>query len=220
MGEDVILEIKNLTKKFGHKKIIENINLEIKKGEILGIVGGSGQGKSVLIKNIIGFFKPSKGKIITKTKKINFSMQDNSLYEYLTVKQNWKHFARINGIKRKERKKKIKELLEKLTLREYKGTLVKKLSGGTKKRVDIGCALMTNPEIIILDEPFTGLDKNLVKHLARFILYLNKEGKTIILISHRIKLMSKICSKIMLLENKKLIETTPKKILEEYNDLE
>jgi ABC-2 type transport system ATP-binding protein len=222
MGEEVLLQIENLSKSFGRKHVLKDLNLKVKKGEILGIIGGSGQGKSVLMKTIIKFLKPSKGKITlnTKSKNISFSMQHNAIYESLTVKQNWKFFAKLYGIKRKERKEKIKQLLTDLELDEYKNTLVRKLSGGTKKRVDIGCGLLINPELIILDEPFTGLDQGLVKHLARYILHLKEKGTTVILISHRLKLLTRIASRVLILKDKKMTEIKKDKIWEVYEDIE
>ncbi|MFH1326633.1 MAG: ATP-binding cassette domain-containing protein [archaeon] len=103
-----IMSAKGLSKSFGKKEVIKNINISIKKGEILGIVGPSGSGKSVLIKCLIGFLKPDLGEIIIKPKTtIGFSMQNNSLYNYLSVKQNLKYFAKLYGVSRKETKNKI-----------------------------------------------------------------------------------------------------------------
>lgn len=222
MGEDTLIEVKNLRKSFKNKKVLDNLNLKINKGKILGIIGPSGEGKSVLIKTLIGFYKPTLGEITYNipNEKINFSMQNNSLYKSLTVKQNWNYFSKINGIKRKTRKKRIDELLKQLNLEEFKNTVVRDLSGGTKKRTDIGCALLTDPNIIILDEPFTGLDQELVKTLARYALLLKEQGKAIIIVSHRIKLMSRICDEIFLLKNKCITKIDKDKIWEKYDELE
>ena len=222
MGADTIIKLENVSKSFKEKIIFNNINFEIKKNEFVGIVGESGQGKTVLIELIVGFLTPSSGTITrnVEKEKISFSIQNNSLYESLTVKQNLLFFAKINNVPKKERKERIPKILSQLKIEPYKNVLVKKLSGGTKKRVDIACALITNPSLLILDEPFTGLDKKLVEELARYILFLNKNGTTIIIISHRNQLMSQICSKALMLENKSIREISKKELINKYQFLE
>jgi ABC-2 type transport system ATP-binding protein len=219
MGEEIILEVKNLSKSFGRKKILKDISFSIKKGNIIGLIGKSGEGKTVLIKTIIGFLHQNSGKIILKNilkKDIGFSMQDNSLYENLTLKQNWKYFGKLFGLKRSQRKEKINYLLGELSLIEFKKIFVKNLSGGTKKRVDIGCSLLNSPKILILDEPFAGLDPELANQLSRFILQLNKQGVTIIISSHRISELSRISTQIFLLKDKKIKEIEKNEIMNIY----
>jgi ABC-2 type transport system ATP-binding protein len=198
-----VIEVTNLYKKFGEKEVIKSTSFSVKKGEILGIIGPSGCGKSVLIKILIGFLKPDSGKIeIDKTLKIGFSMQNNSIYKYLTVKQNLKYFAKLYKVPRKGRKEMINALIKNLELEEYKKSLVKNLSGGTQKRVDIACSLLNDPAIVILDEPFAGLDPDLIKRFASFILSLKKRGKTIVISSHRISELNKISSRTITIKKR------------------
>jgi len=214
-----ILSIKGVTKSFGKKEVLQNINVSIKKGEIFGLIGRTGSGKSVLIKIIIGFLKPDTGKIILNNSiknKINFSMQHNSIYDYLTVKQNLKYFAKIYGLSKKERKIAIPEIIDRLSLKEFENVIIKKLSGGTQKKVDIGCSLLNNPDILIFDEPFLGLDPELVAKLGEFIWDLNKKGKTIIISSHDITQLKRICSKFAIIKNKNLIMVNKENLLEAY----
>ena len=202
-----VISLKGVNKSFDNIKILDDIFLYVKKEEIIGLVGRSGSGKSVLIKILIGFLSNDSGEIkIDQTikNKIGFSMQNNSIYEYLTVKQNLNYFSKIYGISRKTRKIIIPEIIRKLGLQEFEKVLVSKLSGGTKKRVDIACALLNDPEVLILDEPFLGLDPELVNKLASFILELNKRGKTIIISSHGLEELKRICSRFMLVKDKKL----------------
>jgi ABC-2 type transport system ATP-binding protein len=202
-----IISIKGVNKSFKRKKILEDINLSINKGEIVGIIGPSGCGKSVLTKILIGFLKPDSGKILFNPnlkKEIGFSMQNNSIYDYLTIRQNFKYFAKMYNIPRKKRKEAIPEIMNKLNLIEFEKTIVRKLSGGTQKRVDIGCALLNDPNILILDEPFVGLDSDLIDKISKFLLLLNKKGVTIIISSHRTNELTLICSRFALIKNKKL----------------
>jgi len=213
-----VLEVKGVSKSFGDNSILENIKLKLKEKEILGIVGASGQGKSVLIKTLIGFLKPDKGEIISPIpkNKVGFSMQDNSIYEYLKIKQNWKYFGKLKGLSRTEIKEQTQKLLEELDLTKYRKKLVKKLSGGTQKRVDLGCALITKPKILILDEPFLGLDPELIRNLSKYLTHLKKQGTSIIISSHRVKEISLICSRLVQLKNKTISPISKRRVGEVY----
>jgi ABC-type multidrug transport system ATPase subunit len=202
----MLLIATNISKSFGKKKILNDINLEINKGEIVGIVGKSGCGKSVLIKTLIGFLKPNSGSVTINSKlkfPIGYSTQENSLYEDLTVSQNLSYFADAYNIKKVLKKQKINLLLRIFHLQEYEKVLVRELSGGTKKRVDIACSLIVDPDLIILDEPFLGLDPLLVEEFLRIFKFLKSRGKTILISSHRTQELSEICSKTILIKNGK-----------------
>lgn len=214
-----VLSFKGVNKSFKKIKILEDISLSIKKGDSVGIVGRSGSGKSVLIKIMIGFLKPDSGKILTSNgyeNNVGFSMQNNSLYDNLTVKQNLNYFSKLYKIPRKRRKIIIPPIIERLDLKGFENTTVKKLSGGTKKRVDLGCSLLSDPEILVLDEPFLGLDPELMVKLQKFILELNKRGKTVIISSHRINELKEICSRFLLIKDKKLAPVEKDKLIEAY----
>ncbi len=216
-----ILIIENLHKKFGKKEVLKGVNLAVEKGEILGLVGRSGAGKSVLIKTIIGFFQPDSGRIITNTESnfpINYSMQENAIYGDLTVEQNLNYFATINNINGKIKKQRIQELLKEMSLGEYKKVLVKNLSGGTKKRVDLACCLLPNPEIIVLDEPLLGLDPSLISSITDLIKTLHEQGKTVIISSHQIQELSQICSRIILLRKGLLYNIKKEQLREVYSE--
>ena len=211
-----VISITNLRKTFKRKTIFDEATIKINKKDIVGLIGPSGQGKSVFIKTIIKFLKPNSGEIKIDSKEIGFSMQANSIYETLTVIQNLNYFGKLYGVSRKERKERSALLLKELGLEQYEKTLVNKLSGGTKKRVDIACALINDPEILVLDEPFLGLDPELIESLSRFFLYLNEKGKTILISSHRISEISLICTRFILMKNKTISEIKKEKIREAY----
>ncbi len=199
-----IVSLKEVSKSFDKKKILDKISLSIEKGDVVGIVGPSGEGKSVLVKIILNFYKHDSGKrIISMPKeKIGFSMQNNSLYDSLTTKQNLEYFSKIYGVPRKEREERIKKIIQFLDLKEFENILTKNLSGGTKKRLDVGCALVNYPEILILDEPFLGLDPERINNLLKILMALNNNGTTLIITSHRVSELMKICNKIGLVKNK------------------
>jgi ABC-2 type transport system ATP-binding protein len=200
----IVFSIENLYKKMGGKQVLNGVNLSIEKGEVLGLVGRSGSGKTVLIKTIIGFLKPDKGQIKINSKSnypIGYSMQENAIYENLTVLQNLRYFASINRIKWRIKRQRIRELIKSMDLGEYKRKLVKNISGGTKKRVDLACALLGDPDIVVLDEPLLGLDPGLVDSILGIIKKIEKQGKTVIISSHQIAELSRVCSRFVLLKD-------------------
>jgi len=213
------IEVRDLNKSFGKKIILKNANLYIEKGEMLGIVGRSGVGKSVLIRILIGFFKPDSGKVLINLKSdypIGYSIQENAIYDYMTVNQNLNYFARINKLPRKLKKDRIAFLFKNLSLEDYKKILVKNLSGGTKKRVDLACALLNNPEILILDEPLLGLDPELIGNLSNFLIDLNKKGTTIIICSHQTNELAQICSRLVLLKEGQIYNIKKEQLKQVY----
>ena len=215
-----VIEVKNISKSFKGKKIFDNASLSVEKGEIFCLVGQSGIGKTVFLKMLAGFFKPDSGSIFIRTKEknsIGISMQENSIYGNLTLKQNLFYFARLYNVDRKTAKEEISRLIKLLSLENFEDTLVKKLSGGTKKRLDIACSLLNNPEVLILDEPLLGLDPQLVSVILRLILYLNRKGKTIIITSHMIPEISVVGTRFAVLKNKKISSIDKSKLKEAYS---
>lgn len=202
----ILLEVKDIEKTYT-KKILSNINFTIKENEIIGIVGSSGSGKSVLLKILIGFIKPTKG-IITKNASTGFSSQNNALYSALTPRENLEYFATMHGVTNK--KEEITKIIKSLGLENYENEEVEHLSGGTKKRVDIACALLGNPKIIILDEPFNGLDNKRVNELIFLIKELYNNGKTIIVTSHLIEPIQDLCTRFLMVEEGNLKEISKK----------
>ena len=210
MGEVII---QNLSKSFKKHIIFEDVNITINKGDIFGILGPSGSGKSVLIKILMGYIKPSKG-FVKINGRVGFSIQDNSYYENLTLYQNLNYFAKINNVK--NRKEKIDSLIKILSLEEYKKIRIMNLSGGTKKRADLACALLKSPDILILDEPFTGLDSFLINQLIDFFKELQKQGITIILSSHRLQKMDDFCNRFVFINQGKVSNLTKDKLKKLY----
>ncbi|RMD65626.1 ABC transporter ATP-binding protein [Candidatus Pacearchaeota archaeon] len=213
------LEVSDLRKTFGKKIVFNGVSFSVERKDSVGLVGMSGQGKSVLIKTLIGFYKPDNGAIKINSSllhPIGFSMQESSLYPSLTLVQNLVYFAEIYRVPRNERMFRIEKLIELLDLTAHAHVLVKKLSGGTKKRADIACALLTDPEMIIFDEPFAGLDPRLVRELAALIKKIHAMGKTIFISSHRLDILPEICSRFLLLENTQVREVQREALEEVY----
>lgn len=211
-----ILELKNIVKDYGKGEglvtALRNVNLSINKGEMIAIMGPSGSGKSTLL-NILGFLdKPTSGEYLFegenvknfnenhlakyRNEKIGFVVQNFALIDDYTVYQNINIPLDYGKIKKSERKVRIKKIVEKVGLSEKINKLPKELSGGQNQRVAIARALINNPEIILADEPTGALDLNTGEEIMSIFKDLNKEGKTIIIITHDKNIANK-CNRII-----------------------
>ena len=178
-----VIEIKNIGHKFGEKKVLETINLEIGKGEILGLLGPSGAGKTTLIKILTGQLKPTDGTAFVFGKdsttligadycRIGMMMDNFGLYERMNCYDNLQFFAKIYGLP----KSRIEEVLKRVGLQEAKKTLASNLSKGMRSRLLLARVLMAKPDILFLDEPTSGLDPATTKEIHNVILEEQKRG--------------------------------------------
>ena len=227
---ETLIEIKNITKTFENKKVLNDISFSINKGEIFGIIGQSGAGKTVFLKALIGFYKPDSGDILFEGKSvfknqkeilktIGFASQRHSIYPDLSLKENLKYFGRLYGMKSSDIKENTKKVLELVELTDYAHKLAGKLSGGMQRRLDIACALVHSPKILILDEPEAGLDPVLRKHIAELIQKIRNEGTTIILSSHFMNEIEPLCDRVAMLKQGTLAAYgSPMELLTKYAD--
>ena len=227
--DDQLIQFKGVTKKFGNNTVLDSIDLTIPEGKITGIIGASGEGKSTILKMMTSFYKPTKGEIYYLRKNIlkeikdiekyfGLAIEDGSFYEKLSVKENLFHFGRLYGIKRKILKKRANEIISLIGLNKAENTLAQNLSLGMKKRLDIGCSLIHNPTILILDEPTADLDPLLRKQMMNLIKKINSHGTTVILTTQLLGEAELMCDRIIILYNEKVIEEdTPAKIKKKYN---
>lgn len=190
--QENILSIKNLNKTYhdinGETKAIDNLTLDIKDKEIIAIVGPSGCGKSTLLSILAGIEKKSSGDIIYNgRKKIGYMLQTDSLMPWRTILENSLIGLEINNSKNKENIKKVNDLLDKYGLGDFKDKYPSNLSGGMKQRVALIRTLATNPDILLLDEPYSALDYQTRLALSNDLYKIIKEeGKTVIMITHDI----------------------------------
>jgi len=197
------LKISKLFVSYGEKQVIKGIDIIIPKKQIIAIVGLSGSGKSTILKASMGLIK-SKGCIYIKDKP-NYCPQENAFFDELTVKENLDLFASIGSfLKRKDYFSSIKKYLVRLGLIEYLETPVKNLSGGQKKRLNIIISLLNKPKILVLDEPFAGLDFYNRKLLWNFFNELKAQGITIILTTHLLNEAEDYCNKIFIIKDGKI----------------
>jgi len=205
----MILTGYNLSKSYKSLKALDNVSINCKKGEILGLVGANGSGKSTLFKILLGVLKPDTGNVTIsskKTKPIGGIIEKPALYEYLNAFENLKVFGRIQGLKITNDF--VEESLKKVGLPVDRKDPVKNFSMGMKQRLSIAIALLNNPECLVLDEPFSGLDPMGISSLNTLITTLAEEQELAILISsHILGELNKICDRLTVIKNGKIIKS-------------
>lgn len=194
----------------GYKRFsIRQVSFSLQPGDILGLVGKSGAGKSTLIKTLLGVLPTKKGAITVVDNKrkqqlrhvVGYSAQDHSLFEFLSVQENIELFAQLQGQHKQVTTKRLKKLLDTFSLLEHKHKQIRSLSGGMRKRVDLCVALIHDPAIIILDEPFAGLDVSIQQFIWETIQALANNGKIVIISSHLLENLERYCTKWALVHN-------------------
>ncbi|MBI5208069.1 MAG: heme ABC exporter ATP-binding protein CcmA [Candidatus Firestonebacteria bacterium] len=214
MNDENIIHVENVTKKFGHKKALKGISFSLKKGETLGLFGPNGAGKTTLLKILSTLSKPSSGNIKIAgftpheheqelRKSIGIISHESFIYSNLTAWENLIFYSNLYDVKDSEAR--IERLLTDLGLFERRNDLARTFSRGMQQRLTIARALLHNPEIIFLDEPYTGLDQHATQLLSNLLAGLYKEKRTIILITHDLSLGFKISSHIAILCSGELV---------------
>jgi len=226
--EEPILKAVSISKSFGAKNVLNEISLDIMPGEIIGIIGSSGSGKTTFLNTLIGFIKPDSGDTLFKQPQVvahnnnaiyksvyehmksiknlyGFASQVPSFYEKLTVRENLSYFGELYQLSKDTLEANIDTLLKLMNLDNSSKVLGKNLSGGMERRLDIACALIHNPQILILDEPTADLDPVLRNNIWKLIEKINSKGTTIILSSHHLNELETLCTRIAIIKEGKII---------------
>jgi len=213
-GCDILamLEIKNVMKSFGEKQVLNGLTFNVFQGEVYGLLGPNGSGKTTMINIICNSIQPDSGAVtingIPASKvprdRIGIVPQEISVYEKLTCVENLWFFATIYGLSGEDRSHQIKNYLELINMTENANTLVGNLSGGMKRRINMVLALLHRPCLLILDEPTAGLDVVSRNHLWELILNLKKQGKAILVTTHLLEEVETFCSRIGMIKNGKI----------------
>ena len=210
-----MIEVKNITKKYGNFTAVNNISFEINEGEIIGLLGPNGAGKSTTMNMITGYIEPTEGEIIingnniSKNPKkakaqIGYMPEGVPLYSDLTVKEFVTYMAELKKVDRKTRKEKVEKIIEQTGLKDVEKKLTRNLSRGYKQRVSMAGALVGEPPILILDEPTVGLDPKQITEIRALIKELGKTH-TVILSSHILSEVSQICNKVIIINKGKIV---------------
>lgn len=219
-----VITVEGLVKEFGNFRAVDEVSFEVKEGEIFGILGPNGAGKTTLVMILATLLKPTKGKasvagydIVREAsnvrKKIGIVFQETTLDLELTARENLDFHARLYGMEKKEREKRIAEVLELVGLSDNADTVVKKFSGGMKRRLEIARGLIHSPEVLFLDEPTLGLDAITRRKIWDYITEARKDT-TIVLNTNYIDEAERLCDRVAIMNRGKIIALEePKKLI-------
>lgn len=196
----ISLSANNLVKSYKNRKVVNNVNLEVRKGEIVGLLGPNGAGKTTTFYMITGIVKPDSGEIICNEQDITnlpmykranmgigYLAQEPSVFRNLTVEENIEVVLEMKKISKEKQKKKVEQLLEEFKLTHVRNSLGYALSGGERRRIEIARTIANDPSFILLDEPFAGVDPIAVEDIQNIIRYLKERGLGILITDHNVR---------------------------------
>ena len=220
-----MLEVKNVDKYYGDFKAVDNLSFKVDKGEIFGLLGVNGAGKTTTFRMIINLIKPSSGTITFNgrkidydiTDKIGFLTEERSLLTKLTVKEQILFYGALKSLDNETILKRLDKLLERFEIADYKNRKINTLSKGNQQKVQFISAIINEPKLLILDEPFSGLDPINIELFKSVILELKEKGTSIIFSSHRMDHVEFFCEKLVILvKGKTVLEGYLKDIKNEF----
>ncbi len=211
-GEPMVV-INQLVKQFGKLLAVDHLNMTIHTGETFGLIGPNGSGKTTLIRLLVGLIRPTSGTIHILGERVpsskiaphmGYMTQSSALYLDLTARENLEFFCTIYGLRGKQQRQRINEMLERVELADRINDVVGNFSGGMKQRLSLACALVHNPRLALLDEPTVGVDPELRRSFWDYFAQLNREGVTIIVSTHHLDEATR-CTRLGLLRSGKLL---------------
>src|SRR5215475_11267931 len=219
MSSDVIVETRKLTKIYrdfwGRQKktALRALNLEVRQGEIFGLLGPNGSGKTTTIKLLLGLLFPTDGEAfvfgkpaadVTKNERIGYLPEESYLYRFLNAEETLDFYGRLFNLPPGVRQTKAQELIEKVGLKADRKRVLREYSKGMRQRIGLAQALINDPDLVILDEPTSGLDPLGARWMKDLIVELRKQGKTVIMCSHRLEDVQNVCDRIAILNEGEL----------------
>jgi len=218
------LIVKNVQKSFIDKLVVDDLSFEINKPGVFGLLGTNGAGKTTTIRMMLGILKKDSGEISWNNKEVtrdnvNFGYlpEERGIYPKIKIYDQLMYFAKLKGMKKEDAEKALDYWMEKLKVTEYKYMTAEKLSKGNQQKIQFITAILHNPDLIILDEPFSGLDPVNTELLKNVIIDLVKQGKYIIMSSHQMTSIEEFCTEVLILDKgKTVLKGNLKKIKETY----
>jgi len=205
------LVLKNLTKQYGSKTVVNDLSFEVKEGSVFGFIGENGAGKSTTFRMILNIISSSSGQILWKgsssidSNRIGYLPEERGLFPKKEVFSQLLYLAKLKGLSKAEATKNVHYLLHKFKMEEYKNKKLEELSKGNQQKIQLLAAIAHEPDLLILDEPFTGLDPLNTEFLKSTIKELKQKGTTIIFSSHRMENVEELCDEICILKNGEII---------------
>ncbi|MFV0606602.1 MAG: ABC transporter ATP-binding protein [Niabella sp.] len=223
-----VLEVQQLKKYFADQKAVDNISLSIKEGQIFGLLGPNGAGKTTLIRMITGIFYPDSGKIFfngqpfnaaNDIQKIGYMPEERGLYKKMKIGEQAVYLSQLKGLPKREAVNKIKEWFAKFEMESWWNKKVEDLSKGMQQKLQFVITVLHNPKLIILDEPFSGLDPVNTNLIKDEIYKLAKNGATIIFSTHRMEQVEEICDHIVLVnKGQKILDGTVQQVKQDFKE--
>ncbi len=221
MSAEVVIETRSLTKVYrdfwGRRKVeaLKALDLDVRRGEIFGLLGPNGSGKTTTIKLILGLLFPTNGEALVfgrpagdveKNARIGYLPEESYLYRFLNAEETLDFYARLFRLPRAVRRQRVYDLIEQVGLQRAKRRQLREYSKGMTRRIGLAQALINDPELLLLDEPTTGLDPIGIREMKDLILHLRDQGKTILMCSHRLDDVQDVCDRIAILHQGELKE--------------
>ena len=220
-----MLKVNHISKSYGSIKAINDLSFEVSEGEIFGLLGVNGAGKTTTFRMIVGLLEPDDGTITLNNKNIDYDITDDigflteerSLFIKMSVLEQILFYGNLNGLDNKEIEKRLDYWLDKLKITEYKNEKIKNLSKGNQQKIQFIAAVINEPKLLILDEPFTGLDPFNVEILMQALREMAKKGTIVIFSSHRMEHVEMFCDRLLILvKGDKVLEGSLKEIKDNY----
>lgn len=223
---DPVISIENFTMKFGNKTVIDDMSFEVQKGETFGFLGSNGSGKTTTMRALLGIYQPTSGKLHINGKSfepqdgatLGYLPEERGLYKKESVLDVMTYFGQLKGLGKREAKEWSLDYLKRVKLDDKAKSKVDKLSGGQQQKVQLGVTIMNDPDVLILDEPTKGFDPVNRRLLMDIIETQREKGATIILITHDMAEVERLCDRLILLKDgKKAAYGTVAEVLEKFN---
>lgn len=208
-----VVQVSQVSKSFGSIQAVSDVSFDIRKGEIFGLVGPNGAGKTTLIRLILGIFKPDHGEIMIlggpmderKKDRIGYMPEERGLYQDIRLEQVLVYLATLKGISSKEARRRVQQNLERFNLDAFRRKKVKELSKGMQQKAQIIATLLHEPELIIVDEPFSGLDPVNTHMVRQLLLDMRAAGRTIVMSTHQMHQVEEMCDRFLLIDHGRVI---------------
>jgi len=223
-----ILQVENLTKGFGNKRVVDDISFSVPRGDILGFLGPNGAGKTTSLRIIMGILKADRGRVsfffneqpsALDKRRVGYLPEEKGLYEEARVLPNLTYIGVLKGMPPSEARSRAAEWLERVDLQEYASQKFDKLSRGMKQKVQFIASVLHEPEVLVLDEPFAGLDPINQEFFLGIITELQQKGITILFSAHQMNMVEEICDSIVLInKGKQVLSGNLKEIKESYKE--
>lgn len=206
------LQTENLTKSFGEKQVLKGVSFAVESGRALGLLGRNGAGKTTTIRIIMQVFSPDSGKVLldgtplhTDRVKIGYLPEERGLYPKKPILEQLLYFGKLGGLSKKQAAARAERLLARLGMAEYRDKRLDTLSKGNQQKIQLVATLITDPDIVILDEPFSGLDPVNAKLLKDLVKEMIAEGKLVLFSSHQMNYIEEFCNDIVILHDGKAV---------------